>query len=80
VTLPVNVLLNRGAFDESGGLWVSYAGTRVARLTPEQLTLSTGPGSPTVPEVLVTQDALDTDLRIALYPAPAGLPLYHSLP
>lgn len=76
--IGVTSLLNRGAFDEGGGLWISYATDAIARLSPTQLTVSSGSGAPVTPEVVITSDELDSDLRVALFPAPDNLPLYHT--
>jgi len=32
------------------------------------------------PARVLTTDAIGADLPVALYPAPAGLPLFHALP
>jgi ligand-binding sensor domain-containing protein len=71
-------LLDRGAFDEGGGLWISYATDQIARLSPAQLGESSGTGDPVAPELIVTSDALDSGLRVAFFPAPEALPLYHT--
>ena len=71
-------LLDRGAFDEGGGLWLSYAIDQLARLSPTQLTESAGSGDPVTPDRIVTSRDLDSELRIALFPAPEALPLYHT--
>jgi hypothetical protein len=80
ITVGVDVLLNRGAFDDGGGLWFSYGGTRLARLSPSQLTVSVPSGEAVMPERIVTSDPVLSDLRLGFFPAAAGLPLYHSLP
>jgi len=76
--LGVLSLLDRGAFDEGGGLWVSYASDQLARLSPAQLTASRGTGDPVTPDRIVTSSELESELRIALFPAPEALPLYHT--
>lgn len=76
--LGVLSLLDRGAFDEGGGLWVSYAVDQIARLSPTQLTESAGSGDPVTPDRIVVSRDLDSELRIALFPAPEALPLYHT--
>jgi sugar lactone lactonase YvrE len=80
ITVGVDVLLNRGAFDDGGGLWISYGGTRLARLSPSQLTVSVPSGDAVMPERIVTSEPVLSDLRLGFFPAAAGLPLYHSLP
>ena len=76
--IGVGSLVNRGAFDEGGGLWISYETDKIARLAPAQLTESRGSGDPLTPERVITSEELDSDLRVALFPAPEALPLYHT--
>ena len=74
---PVVTALPGGlAIDEGGGLWVAWRNGSFARLAPGQLTAS---GMPT-PAVLVTSADVGAADYFAIYPAPAGLPLYHRLP
>jgi ligand-binding sensor domain-containing protein len=80
VTLGVTSLIDRPAFDESGGLWFGLGANGVGRLGPSQLTLSSGPGAPTNPELIVTSAELGSVGRVTFFPAAADLPLYHSLP
>ena len=80
VTLPVSSVLEGLAFDEGGGLWLPGAAGQVARLTPEQLTVSTGPGAPTTPERVIRGSDLGSAADPAFFPAPKGLPLFHALP
>jgi sugar lactone lactonase YvrE len=78
ISIGVDVLVARGAFDDGGGLWLSYSGGRLARLGPEQLGTSIGTGDSVVPERLVASDALGSDLRLAFFAGAAGLPLLAS--
>lgn len=64
------------AFDEAGNLWLAYNAGKIARLSPAQLTAS---GAPT-PDVVITSGDLGATYGVAVYPAPASLPLYHRLP
>jgi hypothetical protein len=73
--LGVDVLVATGAFDDGGGLWVSYGGGRVGRLSPTQLGMSSGTGDPVTPERVITSDALENGLNLAFFAAPAGVPL-----
>jgi streptogramin lyase len=77
ISIGVNALLERPAFDESGGLWLALSENEFGRLAPEQLTTSTTPGSPTVPATIVTSPNMGNANRMAFYPAAADLPLYH---
>lgn len=77
LALSVSALLERPAFDESGGLWLALDQNRFGRLAPAQLTLSTTAGAPTTPETIITSPSMGYANRMAFYPAPADLPLYH---
>jgi sugar lactone lactonase YvrE len=80
ISVSVSALLEGFAFDESGGLWTAFSAGKIARLGPAQLTSSSGPGAPTTPETVITSSDLGHASNIALYPAPAGTPLFHRLP
>ncbi|HEU4581689.1 MAG TPA: hypothetical protein VFS67_25710 [Polyangiaceae bacterium] len=77
IALGVTALLERPAFDESGGLWLALDQNRFGRLSPDQLTVNSDSGSPTIPETLITSPGMGNANRMAFYPAPADLPLYH---
>ncbi len=81
VTLTPSIQIDAGgpkgiAFDEAGNLWMAYNFEKIARLSPAQLATS---GAPT-PDVVITHPDLGTTDDVAVYPAPANLPLYHRLP
>jgi hypothetical protein len=80
IAVGVDVLVNRGAFDDGGGLWISYGGTRLARLSPAQLGVSVPSGDAVMPETIVTSEPVGSDQRVGFFPAAEGLPLFHSLP
>jgi hypothetical protein len=80
VTLGVLALLERPAFDESGGLWIALDQNRFGRLSETQLTIGSDAGAPTLPETIVSSPAMGYAHRMALFPAPGGLPLYHRFP
>jgi sugar lactone lactonase YvrE len=80
ITLGVTALLEGMAFDEGGGLWVTFTSRKIARLTPTQLTMSSGPGSPTMPDRIISSPDMGSADGLVFYPAPAGLPLASSLP
>ncbi|GMU59004.1 MAG: hypothetical protein AMXMBFR34_07670 [Myxococcaceae bacterium] len=80
ITLGVLALLEGFAFDGQGGLWSAGAMGTFVRLAPAQLDISSGPGMPTMPEVTITSSDIGYVSNLGFYPAPAGLPLYHSLP
>jgi len=82
VSFDIDVLALSGtpAFDEGNGLWLSLASGEFGRFSPTQLGTSVDPGTPVVPDTLISSDSITSSLPIALFPAPQGLPLYHSLP
>lgn len=80
LTLGVLALLEGIALDEGGGLWVTYSQGKVARLSPAQLTVSTGAGAPTTPERVISSASLGYAEDLAFFPAPAALPLHSALP
>jgi streptogramin lyase len=77
ITLGVAALLERPAFDESGGLWLALDQNRFGRLGPDQLGTSTGSGAPALPSTIITSPGIGYANRIAFYPAAADLPLHH---
>jgi len=79
VTVGVAALLGGMAFDESGGLWITYSQGKFARLAPAQLTVSTDAGNPTIPERVITGTTLGYGEDIALYPGATGTPLASTL-
>jgi hypothetical protein len=77
VALGVTALLERPAFDESGGLWLALNENRFGRLSPAQLATNSDIGSPTVPETIITSPGMGNANRMAFFPSAADLPLYH---
>ena len=80
VTLQVGALLGGMSFDEGGGLWIAYSAGKFIRLAGAQLTTTTDPGHPTVPERVISSPQVNYTEDIAFYPAPAALPLYSAVP
>lgn len=80
VVIGVLSLLEGFAFDGEGGLWSAGAQGTVFRLAPSQLDVSSSSGAPTTPERIITSTDVGSAENPAFYPAPAGLPLYSSLP
>lgn len=82
--VTVTALPNAPAFDDGGGLWIGLANTAsggtFGRFSPEQLTMSGGPGAPVEPEILITSTSVGADFPVAFFPAAEGLPLFHALP
>lgn len=76
ITVGVAAVIENFAFDEQGGLWTAGAQGRLLRLGPDQLTAS---GMP-VPERVIISSDIGSISGVAVYPAPAGLPLFHALP
>lgn len=78
LTLAVNAIVDRPAFDDGGGLWIAYGQGSMARLAAAVLDDSTDGGSPTTPDVVIDADFIGYSGKVAFFPAAAGLPLYHS--
>jgi streptogramin lyase len=76
ISISVGAIIESIAFDESGGLWLTYSQGKIARLAPEQLTVSTSPGAPTIPQTIVTSADVNYAGGMAFFPAPAALPIY----
>lgn len=69
------------AFDNAGGLYIGFEQSKFARLAPAQLDASSTPAAPTVPQrVIASGSILGFGDDIAVFPAPAGTPLYHRVP
>ena len=64
------------AFDESGGLWFTFATSQVGRFSPAQL----GASADLMPTTVVTATVVGSTKGLAFFPAPAALPLYSALP
>jgi sugar lactone lactonase YvrE len=76
IAVTVGALLESLAFDESGGLWLTYSQGKLARLAPTQLGTSTNAGDPTIPETILASANIGYPSAMAFYPTAAGLPLY----
>lgn len=68
------------AFDEGNGLWLSVTAGTIGRFSPTQIAVNKGTGENVVPETVIKSSSIDTELPVAFFPAPAGLPLYHAIP
>jgi hypothetical protein len=79
-TMDVQALPSTPAFDDGNGLWVGLADGHFGRFSPAQLGVSAGPGAPVSPSLLMSSASITTGLPLAFFPAPAGLPIYHSIP
>jgi hypothetical protein len=80
IQIGVTALLNQPAFDDGNGLWLGLNAGFIGRFSPEQLGSSTASGSSRTPELVIETSSVDSLLPVAFFPAPAGLPLYHSIP
>jgi streptogramin lyase len=78
ISVGVSALPQGIAFDESGGLWLATSHSKIARLAPSQLATPSTYAAPTVPERTITSDDIGSAGSIAIFPAPSGLPLFHS--
>lgn len=76
IAISVGALLESLAFDESGGLWLTFTQGKIARLAPTQLGMSSDPGAPTIPETIITSADIGSAGGMAFFPAPAALPIY----
>lgn len=76
VNVDSSAVLENFAFDEKGGLWSAGAQGQLIRFSADQLA---GSGL-TVPDRVIVSSDIGSANSVALYPAPAGLPLFHSLP
>lgn len=79
-TLQVGALIQGMAFDEGGGLWITYSQGKFVRLTQALLAVTTNGGAPTQPERIISSPQVNYTEDLAFYPAPAALPLYSALP
>jgi sugar lactone lactonase YvrE len=79
-TMDVLALPATPAFDDGDGLWVALADGQFGRFSPAQLAVSKGTGAPVTPSLLMSSASITSGLPLAFFPAPAGLPLYHSIP
>jgi sugar lactone lactonase YvrE len=80
VAVSVGAILESLAFDEEGGLWFPFSVGKLARLSGAQLTVSSSPGAPTVPETVITGENIAYTRGLAFFPAPNGTGLFHALP
>ncbi len=76
VTIGVGALIESMAFDEGGGLWLTYSQGKIARLDPSQLGTTTDAGNPTVPMTILSSPDVGYAGAVAIYPAPAGVPIF----
>jgi sugar lactone lactonase YvrE len=76
IALDVVALSQNLVFDEGGGLWLSYTAGKFARLSATQLAAS---GTVT-PQTVITDDTIGFADQLAIYPAPAALPLFGKVP
>lgn len=80
VSLDVLAVMSRPAFDDAGALWLSLAAGKFGKLTAEQLAVSSGPGAPTAPAVVISSPDVGYADGIAFFPAASGLPLASAQP
>jgi hypothetical protein len=80
LVLSIAALLNRPAFDDAGGLWISYSNGQLVGLSAATLLISSSTGAPTDPDVVLAGNDIGSIGNVAFFPAAAGLPLYHAYP
>jgi streptogramin lyase len=76
----VTALPSTPAFDDGNGLWLALESGRFGRFSPAQLGMSAGGGTPVTPAVVIDSGSVGAGLPVAFFPAPVGLPLFHSIP
>lgn len=76
----VTALPDALAFDDSNNLWISLESGFFGGFSPTQLSESHGTGAPVTPKILIGSSSVGAGLPVAFFPAPAGLPLFHSIP
>jgi sugar lactone lactonase YvrE len=76
IAVSVTALPEGIVFDEGGGLWFAGSVGTFVRLAPDQLTS----GGDKVPATIITSADVASAGDFALFPAPAGLPLFHAWP
>lgn len=76
IALAVSALSQNLVFDEGGGLWFSYSAGKFARLASTQLAAS----GTIAPDTVITDDAIGYADQLAIYPAPAALPIFGKVP
>lgn len=76
IGVSVTALPEGIAIDEGGGIWFAASIGKFARLAPDQLTS----GGDKTPGTIITSADVGSAGDFALFPAPAGLPLYHAWP
>lgn len=74
--LTVTALPHALVFDEGGGLWLAVQHGVFGRISPDQL--AAGGTTALTPETLIESPDAAALSWVGLFPAPAGLPLYHS--
>lgn len=80
VSVDILAVMSRPAFDDGSALWLPLQQHTFAKLTPEQLTVSSDAGSPTIPDNIIFGVSLGYGESLAFFPAPSGLPLASSQP
>jgi hypothetical protein len=80
VSLDVQALDGRPAFDDEGSLWLSLSAGKFAKVTAEQLAVSSSASAPTVPALVIASPDLSDAGGLAFFPAASGLPLPSAQP
>ena len=76
IGVSVTALPEGIALDEGGGLWFAASMGNFVRLAPDQLTT----GGDKTPSTIITSADVMSAGDFAIFPAPAGLPLYSAWP
>ena len=80
VTLAVQALISRPAFDAEGSLWLSLSAGKFGKLTAEQLAVSSSAAAPTNPAFVISSSDVGYADGLSFFPAASGLPLASAQP
>ncbi|HEY3255830.1 MAG TPA: hypothetical protein VGJ91_17855, partial [Polyangiaceae bacterium] len=80
VTVDVQAVISRPAFDDEGSLWLSLSAGKFGKLTAAQLAVSSNAGAPTAPSLVIASSDLTYADGLAFFPAASGLPLASAQP
>jgi len=80
VTVDVQAVISRPAFDDEGSLWLSLAAGKFGKLSAEQLAVSSSAAAPTTPAFVISSSDVGYADGMAFFPAASGLPLASAQP
>lgn len=80
VNMGVGALIDGMAFDEGGGIWLTYVAGKIAHVDSMLLGVSTTGGAPTKPDVDISSPDVGYAGALAFYPSATGTPLFAAKP